>query len=301
MLKMKLIYSYAFLTLVLPPVFSEISIQLSPSMKQVGEIKETLIDTKASIQEASVHRGLFIEPASPYLWIASPGEDLRVRLFTDKALTQDRLRLTIWDWCATPIDVRELRTPIDEWLRFSFKVNGVFLITLDAFDTDNHWKSRLVRTVACLPDGRQQIKSWKKNNDYFLGSCFFPMRYGKWNDYFWPDLSSNAALNKTVDLAARAGLQVLRVDYDRDHPFDFSGLDPIVDVITNFGLSANFKIPAKPEFCYGKSNQEWVDAVYALALKHGRSATLFEIGNEPAFSNYFPGTREEYQQLLFQG
>ncbi len=282
-------------------LFGEITLTLGGGMPRAGEIKESFEETTARIQEPSVGRGLRMESETKYRWIASPGEDLRVRIFTENIPATDKVRLTVWDWRPVPVMIKEFKTPVNEWIRFKFSGDGVFLILLDAFDDQGVWKSRLVRSVASLTDHRDSIKVWQKQNNYFVGSCFFPVRIGKWTNWGWPDLSTDEAIGKCVDLAARAGLQVLRLDFDRDRPFDFSALDSIVETVTNRGLTVNFKIPARPEFCHGISNEQWVKAVYELAKKHGPSATLFEIGNEPAFANYFSGTREEYQQLLFQG
>ena len=278
-----------------------LNIELRPDMLPVESISPSMpLSWTSDKEECSMQYGLNLTSGCKYQWITEP--DSGIDILVDCQVLQNpySVRMLVWDYQGKVIHIEEIgNAPCRIPLHVKIHGYGVYLITLDAIDKNGVWQSRLIRSVAALPDNSDLIDVWRSENDYVVGSSFFPHRYGFWTGYKYSDMSADEAVNAIALLAQRIGFQALRVDYKQANPFETERMDTIVSILTNCNLKINFKLAA-----YTAANTEepalsvWNGNIVAFVERYHNVAWLFEIGNEPAHTEFFDGDWDRYLILL---
>lgn len=275
-----------------------VNITLQPDMPALSVISpSTPLSWTSSREECDMQYGMELYSDTDYDWITGPESSIDVTVDCTVEQEPYSVRAVFWDYQGRAVHVEELGdAPCTVPLHIGIHGRGVYMITLDAISTNNVWSSRLVRTVAALPDNSYLINAWRNVNRYTIGSCFFPNRYGVWSTYNYPDMTADEAIDAIASVAQRVGFQAMRVDYKTSDPFETNRMDTFVSILTNHNQKVNFKLEAHTNDLAMLS--EWTSNVTAFAEHYQDAAWIFEVGNEPAHEEFFDGDWNEYLTLL---
>lgn len=263
---------------------------------------------------------MFLRPVvnnqtSDYKWIYSKGEDILLRLQVDSSGIT-RANVTFWNWRGTPVYTKKYSVfPIEDFLDVKTPGYGTWLITVDGYSTNssNSLISRLVRSIAVIPNNHNAANEWK-NNDYILGSCFFPARYSTWDMYkfnspIFQNLTPGQAIDNILTHANNIGLSVLRVDGWEQN--NMANVKNFLSQMKNKNINADLKIPLNLHYhsIFSDStlniNKQGLNELMTklnvylseIANNPAYSVNMIEIGNEPAHKDFWSGTEEQYVLL----
>ena len=301
----------------------------SPPVAAANVAKLYVLGKGNVLEECQAKLGLSLRPWSgkeyqDYRWVHKTGEAAAFRIGFPGRPEIDRVVLSIWDWHGQVVASQGFgRGPVDEVATMTVDGYGTWLLTLDAYQ-GKELRSRLLRGFSIVPDVAEARREWRRRNDYFLGSCFFPRRYYRWPPWFYrdrapyPDLTAKDAVDRVVDLGARCGLTVLRTDYFGCFPHkptsrdDWRIQDEVYGLLRKHDMLADVKVQLFRDSFQGDTlelNQKvfkrWATDMDYLAehLVKADNSSVFmvELGNEPAHHEFWAGTREQYQWLVNYG
>lgn len=276
-----------------------VSLTLSPQMPEVSAIYPSRpLGWTSGAEECIEQYGMSINSDVQYEWVTDPGGTVSLSVDCTVSHSPYSVRALFWDYQGRVVHIEELgAAPLTVPLNVTIDGSGVYMITLDAIDTNGVWKSRLVRSVSALPDNGSLIDTWRNTNQYTIGSCFFPHRIENWSTYGYPDMTTTQAIDTIASVAQRVGFQAMRVDYIKADPFETTRMDEVVEILTNHNLKVNFKLDASTNYL-GSALSEWASNVTDYAEHYQDAAWLFEVGNEPAHTEFFDGDGDDYLILL---
>ena len=266
------------------------------------------------LDEATVNLGLLITPIvnrkpAKYEWIYDSETSPLFQIASPK--DSGRLILTVWNWFGVPVVSQSLKAGQIEDIRFDIKGAGTWMLTVDAYkdDTAASLKSRLTRSFSISSDCYNKRDAWLEQNQYYLGSCFFPHRYFVWKGWDYPDLTPSEAIEKMVSLSARAGFSVLRIDsFPNGTEAGNFAVDETVRILGKYQIIPNWKIALRSNL-FIKDSLEFDSSVFnsfdrnmTLLLdryysKKEKLPVMIELGNEPAHREFWDGSVKQYIRL----
>ncbi len=263
-----------------------------------------------SVPDADITKpGAAIEPEKAYSWLKNTGEPFATT--TKLSGKEDRAVLTVWDWENRPVAQEKLSSPETQF-QFNTAGRGTYMLTLDGFQADK-CIYRLVRSFSVCPSNVERRKLWAED-EFFVGTCSFPARQNWSNKYgfgYPPGLTPEQSWKMDLDMTARSGLQVVRLDViatDKETNnswVDTATTDPIMKEYASRGLKLDLQLwgpnvilpkygnPADA-WRYPKQEQPFRSYISESAKRYGKYAWFIEIGNEPDNLDFWKGTPEEY-------
>ncbi|MBT7299035.1 MAG: hypothetical protein HN849_05975 [Victivallales bacterium] len=301
----------------------------SPPVTAIDVAKLYVLGKSNVLEECHARLGLSLRPWNgkayqDYRWVHKTGEAVAFRMEFPGRPGIDRVVLCVWDWHGQIVASQSFGPgPVDEVAAMAVNGYGTWLLTLDAYE-GKELRSRLLRGFSIVPDVTAARRDWRRTNDYFLGSCFFPRRYYRWPPWFYrdrapyADLTAKDAVDRVVELGARCGLTVLRTDYFGCFPHkpasrnDWPIQDEVYSLLRKHDMQADMKVQLFRDSFQGatlkldqKVFRRWAADMDYLAehLVKGDNSSVFmvELGNEPAHHEFWAGTREQYQWLVNYG
>lgn len=266
---------------------------------------------------------LGMEPAKPYRWIVSPGQDFEFTARGAAAEGTDRAVLTVWDWENRPVAQTSFAAPFEGRVRCRVEGRGTWVLTLDAMRGDE-CLMRLIRSFSVCQDNTSRRSLWKKNG-FWVGQCSFPA----WHDIVTdgrpahpPGLTGDESRELEADLIARMGVQVARFNLvvrrrdDAGFDLDFALADKCAELYTSRGLSLVLQLfmaygdgigPVLEKYAgatdgaiFPLKEEPYRHYIRETARRYGRHAAFFQIGNEPGNPHQYSGTAEEYVEQVRQ-
>ena len=275
---------------------------------------------QGALEESTTALGLSFRPwdgrnFQDYQWIYEPDTPLSFRLHAPEAKEGGRAVVSLWDWSGNLVFTKTYTGfPVDDCLTFQAKCHGVWLVTFDAYTSASatSLQSRLIKSFGTTVDAASARALWHKKNDYFIGSCFFPQRYYRWGKKWafenppFAHLSASEGIDRLADLAARAGITVLRVE---DFVYDPERQKEVLDILQRHGIQEDLKVHLPSDCFLGKSldlnpdtfglwDREMDSLIDRMLKPNETGVALVELGNEPAHHEFWGGERAQYQWLV---
>lgn len=266
---------------------------------------------------------LGMEPARPYRWIVSPGQDFEFSVRGTTWEGTDRAVLTLWDWKNQPVEQTSFTMPFVGCVRCRVDGRGTWVLTLDGM-RGTQCAMRLIRSFSAGPDNNARRSEWKSSG-FWIGQCSFPGWHHltvKGHTVHPSGLTADQSRDLDAELVARMGVHIARINLEvrrRDAKgidLDFSLADKCVDAYVSRGMGLDVQL-----FCaYGDGPGPVLDkyrdaagnAIYPLkeqAYRHfvretvrryARHARFIQIGNEPGNTHQYGGTAREYADQVQQ-
>jgi hypothetical protein len=263
------------------------------------------------LDEGNIRLGLSLVPLiagapAEYDWVYEPGSNPLFRISSPSTGAVSRISMTLWNWFGYPVAVRDFEPGKTEDIQFDVAGNGTWMITLDACDGPgaDTLHSRLIRSFSVFPDCSGKRTAWETQNQYRLGSCFFPQRYFTWKGWDYPDLTPEQAVDKTAALAARAGFSMLRIDSFPDGSSNgWKNIESTFQTLEKYSITPDWKIALRSNLFIGDSldfDPEKFGAFerrFDELIKRYGSGSMIELGNEPAHHEFWGGSGEQYIHL----
>lgn len=293
---------------------------LSPGMPSLGALTCPSLVSKVADADLDNKNALAIEPPRPYRWVASPGEPFSMTVRGDGG---DKAVLTVWDWENRAVAQATFATPFVAKVECEVGGRGTYVLTLDAMDGED-CTSRLVRSFSVCPPNDARRSLWKQSG-FWVGQCSFP----GWHDsqvrgrpVHPAGLTANESRELEAELVARMGVLLARINLPirrRDAEgmdLDFGLADECVQAYVRKGLSLDLQLfmpygaglgPVLDKYAQSQSTailpikeQPYRHFIRETALRYGKHAQFFQIGNEPGNSHQYGGTAEEYAEQVRQ-
>jgi len=291
------------------------AIPLRPSMPVLERPGVPLL--WATVPDADrVESNVALQPETPYRWVMEPGPPFVVFVKIGGEARGERAVLTVWDWNRSPVAQQQLSKPCDERIAFDVEGRGTYLLTLDLFAGDE-CACRLARSFSVCPANLARREAWRAD-EFWVGTCAFPGRQ-HWTNDFGPakalGLSEQESRDLDAELAARAGLQIVRPDLpiewpSEEAPLDFTRADASLAAWTSRGFRLGLQVSRPPDWAIlpqyaGVTDPKWRYPrregpsrrwLAESVARYAKDAAYLELYNEPDNRDFWRGTPEEYIQ-----
>jgi hypothetical protein len=246
--------------------------------------------------------------------VLEPGAEVTVQAVVGDAARADRALLTVWDWQRNPVAQVPLSRPSAEVVPFEVTGRGTYVLTLDCL-LAGECVARLARSFCVCPSNLERREAWR-TAEFAVGTCAFPGRQ-HWTNDFGParpaGLTDEESRNLDAELAARAGLQVVRPDLpiewpSEDAPLDFARADASLAAWTSRGFRLDLQVNMPPEWAVLPQYAAVTDPKWRyprreapsrrwlaeLLPRYAQDALCIELWNEPDNRDFWRGTPQEY-------
>jgi hypothetical protein len=291
------------------------AIPLRPSMPALDRPGVPLL--WATVPDADrVEPNASLQPETPYRWVIDPGQPFVAQVKLADGARGERAVLTVWDWNRNPVAQQQFSKPCDERVAFEVEGRGTYLLTLDLF-AGEECVSRLVRSFSVCPSNLARREAWR-TDEFWVGTCAFPGRQHWSNDFGpanAPGLTEQESRDLDAELAARAGLQIVRPDVpiewrSEQAPIDFMRADASFGAWTSRGFRLGLQVNQPPDWAIlpqyaGVTDPKWRYPrregpcrrwLAEVLPRYAKDAAYLELYNEPDNRDFWRGTPEEYIQ-----